>query len=644
MINIIDWFLYTLLSEKQKEKLANLFSDKQKERIKQITKYGKKHTQKRKVKQIKDHLYTLGFSQTALTQLKDLYETEKDNYMKRLIAWELTLWYANKYTEEDAKQALLFLDGAKCGEKDRHQLRRITIIEAECLERVNDREQAQQILQARLKVEEHWDLYLALANLEQSVERRLHWINKVYEYYDLNPITFSTFENPTYDDLTMKETDKRKAKDEKVTVILPAYNAEEGIQIAVESILAQTWENLELIIVDDCSTDHTLQVIKRYEEHDERVKVFSTPANSGPYIARNIALQHATGTFITVNDADDWSHEKKIEIQVNHLLEHPEIIANTSAHARLTEDLRLYRRGTPGRYIFPNMSSIMFRRKPVMEKLGYWDSVRFAADGEFKRRLTKVFGKESFIDLSSGPLSLPRQSISSLTSSSAFGYNGFFMGVRKEYVESLEYFHEKHDDLYYTYPISERLFPVPEPMWPQREEKQAGKRYFDIVIASDFRKVKSEFAKEIKIIKQIQAKNPAYRIGLVQMYHYDLNVPLEISPYIRKLINGRGLQMLVFGEKIDTENLVLMDYNVIRNEQKYIPTIDPENVTIVVQDYGFEGTFHMDQVQARVKQLVGKQGTLYPVNESIRKKLIKELDGQESNFITDEAWVFSDEK
>src|SRR5699024_10388587 len=99
-----------------------------------------------------------------------------------------------------------------------------------------------------------------------------------------------------------------------------------------------------------------------------------------------------------VNDADDWSHEKKIATQVTHLLKNPSYIANSSAHARLTEDLKLYRRGTPGRYIFPNMSSIMFRREPVLEKLGFWDSVRFAADGEFKRRLIKVFGKDSFID------------------------------------------------------------------------------------------------------------------------------------------------------------------------------------------------------------------------------------------------------
>src|SRR5699024_3505638 len=175
------------------------------------------------------------------------------------------------------------------------------------------------------------------------------------------------------------------------------------------------------------------------------------------------------------------------EIQANHLLENSQVIANTSAHARLTESLTFYRRGMPGRYIFPNMSSIMFRREPVMEKLGYWDSVRFAADGEFKRRLIREFGKQSFIDLQSGPLSLPRQAVSSLTSSSAFGYNGFFMGARKEFVASFTHYYETASGLSYPFPMEERPYPVPEPMWPIREQKVNGMREFDLVIATDFR-------------------------------------------------------------------------------------------------------------------------------------------------------------
>src|SRR5699024_486610 len=142
----------------------------------------------------------------------------------------------------------------------------------------------------------------------------------------------------------------------------------------------------------------------------ERIILLQTPVNSGAYTARNIGLNHATGEFVTINDADDWSHPRKIEVQVTHLLENPAIIANTSALCRITENLFIYRRGTRGKYIFSNMSSLLFRRQAIQEKLGYWDSVRFAADGEFKRRMIRVFGKQAVIDLQTGPLSLPLQS------------------------------------------------------------------------------------------------------------------------------------------------------------------------------------------------------------------------------------------
>src|SRR5699024_6702711 len=193
-----------------------------------------------------------------------------------------------------------------------------------------------------------------------------------------------------------------------------------------------------------------------------------------------------------------------LEKQVTHLIANPDMIANTSEHARLTEELTLYRRGTPGRYIFPNMSSLMFRRKEVTEELGFWDSVRFAADGEFKRRLIKQFGKRRFKDLETGPLSLPRQSVTSLTGSSAFGYNGFFMGAREEYVESLEYYHQKAESLYYPFPMKKRLYPVPNPMHPSKRTVN-----YDLILATDFRSLEGE---ELSKLKELCSSGQ--RVGL----------------------------------------------------------------------------------------------------------------------------------
>src|SRR5690625_3212395 len=531
---IIVWVLYSVLTENQKESLANLFTERQKEKIRQITGFGKRNKQLKEIEHVRDHLYSKGFTHRAYDELTAMLSTYTDDaFMKRLIHWELALWHVNQMTKKDAKKSLHHLELAKEGEKNKDQLRRIAIIEAENYLLLEEDEMAEAILQKRLAEDPHPDLYFGLANTKNTLTERLKWMNKVFAHFNLAEITFETISEQTiYDDLRTKQVNRPSKDGPKVSVILPAYNAEDGIQVAIDSILNQTWQNIELIIVDDCSTDDTLSIIQDYAEKDVRIVWDQTPENSGPYVARNIGLAKATGEFVTVNDADDWSHAEKIERQVTHLIDNPQVIANTSEHARLTEDLTLYRRGTPGRYIFPNMSSLMFRKKPVVESLGFWDSVRFAADGEFKRRLLKQFGNKKYVDLETGPLSLPRQSVSSLTGSSAFGYNGFFMGSRKEYVESLEFYHDHAHSLYYPYPLQKRLFPIPNPMHPKKREIS-----YDLIVATDFRILTEDQIRELKDLLDTCDK-----VGLIQLYKYDLKVTKGILKEECTLIDREKLR------------------------------------------------------------------------------------------------------
>ena len=98
---------------------------------------------------------------------------------------------------------------------------------------------------------------------------------------------------------------------------MPAYNAEKYIEEAIQSVLKQTYTNWELIIVNDCSNDKTEQIIKKYREQDERIKVHSLSENHGVANARNIALQNAVGRYIAFLDSDDiWLHEK-LEKQID---------------------------------------------------------------------------------------------------------------------------------------------------------------------------------------------------------------------------------------------------------------------------------------------------------------------------------------
>jgi glycosyltransferase involved in cell wall biosynthesis len=100
-----------------------------------------------------------------------------------------------------------------------------------------------------------------------------------------------------------------------VSIIIPAYNVESYVHEAIESILNQTYKNIEVLIADDKSTDNTLNVIERYS-HDNRVRIFINDKNLGYLYTCNNLFAEAKGEFITFQDADDWSALNRIELQV----------------------------------------------------------------------------------------------------------------------------------------------------------------------------------------------------------------------------------------------------------------------------------------------------------------------------------------
>jgi len=573
-------------------------------------------------------LYTKGFTRKALADLRAIYAETRSNYLKEAIAWELALWYARFPKKYHAQKALEYIDVINMKRLDQSSKRKQAIIAAECHIVLGDKETAKQLIQNILITDKHPDLYLALANCESTPENKLNQINKVYKQYSLAPLSNSKG-ILHYDNLKMAKPEIIK-DGHKISVILPAYNSATGIKIAIESILNQTWENLELLIIDDCSTDSTWKVIQQYANKDERIQVFQTDINSGPYVARNIGLKHATGHFVTVNDADDWSHAEKLAIQAKHLLANENIIANTSEQARLLENLMFYRRGTPGTYIFSNMSSLMFRRKPIIEKIGYWDSVRFAADGEFKRRLIKVFGANKVIDLETGPLSFPRQSKTSLTASSAFGYDGFFMGARQEYVASFTHYHATNKNMKYPSDPKEqtkRLFPVPDPMLPKRQQ---GPHQFDIAIAADFHEISNEAAElivsEIKINRKLGLST-----ALIQMHAYKLKRRENpFNPKIRNIIDGENVQVVVYGEEVSCKLLLVRTPVILQERQLYLPKIKTIAALIVIDELPLieyndrrKTNYNVRQCLRHLMIYTNRRGRWYPLNERIRQQLME---------------------
>lgn len=167
-----------------------------------------------------------------------------------------------------------------------------------------------------------------------------------------------------------------------VIVSMPVHNSAKTLAFAVESILNQSYRNIALAIVDDASTDNTLDVAKSYLS-DPRVVVFHNNKNMGAYYSRNVGLKHFEDKpwgFFTTHDADDISYRDRYAMMVK-ALHKPRVLAVQDKFRKKD----LYTNIHYGDYL--TMAHAMFRRS-VFDTQGYFEVVRFGADWEYWHKLT----------------------------------------------------------------------------------------------------------------------------------------------------------------------------------------------------------------------------------------------------------------
>ena len=102
-----------------------------------------------------------------------------------------------------------------------------------------------------------------------------------------------------------------------VSIIMPSFNSSEFIGESMESVLAQTFKNWELIIVDDCSSDNSVSVIENYCQNDKRIRLITSKKNGGAGICRNTAIEASQGRYIAFLDSDDLWTPDKLEVQIS---------------------------------------------------------------------------------------------------------------------------------------------------------------------------------------------------------------------------------------------------------------------------------------------------------------------------------------
>ena len=197
-----------------------------------------------------------------------------------------------------------------------------------------------------------------------------------------------------------------------VSVVMTVWRPGSATRAAVRSVLAQTWRDLELIIVDDASGTEFDAELAQLEALDERVRIVRAPVNGGTYRRRDDGVQAARGEFIAFHDGDDLSHPRRLEIQVGWMLRHAQEPGCVTTALRIGDDLRFSQpRGLDLRLCEP---SIMLRSS-LMPRLGSFPLVRKGGDVEFRERVGLVAGRPVQVIRTSAPLTLQRWDRSSLS-------------------------------------------------------------------------------------------------------------------------------------------------------------------------------------------------------------------------------------
>jgi len=173
-------------------------------------------------------------------------------------------------------------------------------------------------------------------------------------------------------------TNSMKNIDSLVSVIMSCFNSENTLKSSIESILNQTYENIEFLIIDDASTDSTLEILQSFKVENNKIKIFTNNYNLGLTKSLNVLIKNSSGEFIARHDADDISYKNRIEKQVYEMekfnLDFSVTRAVRQDNGKVIPNLSYY---LPSKYVVryknPFVHGTFMLRKKSVEKINFYD-------------------------------------------------------------------------------------------------------------------------------------------------------------------------------------------------------------------------------------------------------------------------------
>ncbi|MEO1701783.1 MAG: glycosyltransferase family A protein [Pseudomonadota bacterium] len=347
---------------------------------------------------------------------------------------------------------------------------------------------------------------------------------------------------------TIKPSDRGK-----ITVICPVYDVEETLAGMLRGLAEQSYENLEIIIVDDGSTDGTADIAAKICAGDKRFRLIRQLKNMGGYVARNTALAEATGDFVSVQCGDDWSHPDKfacaIETQMG-----SDRLYHWAGRLRLTSENRALEVGR-------SISGLVHEEWPsalmgtdLVRSMGGWDTTRIAGDTEMHLRINRAHGlaraDTHHVTVRPGlVLSLAAVIENSLSYAKRTHVTTIAFGVRQNYRLMGEvYYNKNSDDLSRRTGVQGALYPVPGFIRPEREEPTQLK----VALVGDF----SAPEWNDRIAAMVSALGD--QLGVFQYPDFNAPEPDYAVPYaVCKILMENGASLLAAGEKVQADRLIV---------------------------------------------------------------------------------------
>lgn len=413
--------------------------------------------------------------------------------------------------------------------------------------------------------------------------------------------------------------------DPQVSVLMSAYRPGPQLLVAARSVLAQTWRNLELLIIDDGSGPGYSEVLEAAAALDHRVRLIRKAVNGGTYRARNTGLRQAHGQVAAILDSDDWWHPQALELGLAPLLRLPRLLATRSEGVRVGEQLDLTRPGYRPRFV--SAASLVFRITPVLGRIGFFDPTAKGADNEFALRMEAAFGP--VIRTLHEVLTVVRtgETLSSMEFS-----NGWRHPARHEYKAAYRPWHEAiraGRATAYLDDTAPRQF-----VRPWRWEKPASpplapSEHYDLCLAGDWRRYGGPQRSMLEELTAARSAGMRVAVMHLEALRFMTTKDLPLCSPVQELIDSGAVERIHPDDALDVDVMLVRYPPILQYPPSVETAIRVRHLLIVanqapLEPDGRDQRYVVSDVEARAEELFGRPPTWLPQGPAIRRVLLEQ--------------------